>query len=236
MSTKALAPAVVRVRDGQATELEGALPAFVADPEKLTYILLSEKRNISLRGVLAPTSDGFVLVGPPAADGSSDTYVLRDGSDKFEPYGKRSSEDCAYSQAACTYRGRLFAIGSALLEPNNRLFRATAMEVPEYPGDIPCDPDPEPTPDPKPTPTPDPQPEPTPNPDNGGTSQPASTTTPAGSTTTTPAAGTAARTTTAEAKTLPRTGDETAPLLAVLLAGFAAIAAGILNTRGTPIR
>ena len=238
MSTKALAPAVVRVRDGQATELEGALPAFVADPEKLTYILLSEKRNISLRGVLAPTSDGFVLVGPPAADGSSDTYVLRDGSDKFEPYGKRSSEDCAYSQAACTYRGRLFAIGSALLEPNNRLFRATAMEVPEYPGDIPCDPDPEPTPDPKPTPTPDPQPEPTPepeptpdptpNPDKGGTSQPTSTSTPTGSTTTTPAAGTAARTTTTEAKTLPRTGDETPPLLVVLLAGAVAIAAGIL--------
>ena len=142
MSTTALAPAVVRVRDGQATELEGALPAFVADSEKLTYVIFTEKMNIPLRGVLAPTSDGFVLVGPPAADGSSDTYVLRDDSDKFEPYGKRLSEDCAYSQAACTYRGQLFAIGSALLEPNNRIFRTTAMEVPEYPGDIPCDPEP----------------------------------------------------------------------------------------------
>lgn len=240
MSTTALAPTVVRVRDGQATELEGALPAFVAGSEKLTYVIFTEKMNLPLHGVLAPTSDGFVLVGPPAADGSSDTYVLRDGSDKFEPYGKRSSEDFAFSRAACTYRGRLFTIGSALLEPNNRIFRATAMDVPEYPGDIPCDPDPEPEPEPKPTPTPDPQPtpeptptpdpqpEPTPESDKGGTSQPTSTSTPTGSTTSTPAAGTAARTTTTEVRTLPRTGDETAPLLVVLLAGAVAVAAGIL--------
>ena len=63
----------------------------------------------------------------------------RDGSDVFEPYEKRSSEDCVYSQAACSYRGRLFVIGSAIFEPDNRIFRATAMEMPEYPSDIPCE-------------------------------------------------------------------------------------------------
>ena len=89
-------------------------------------------------------SDGFVLVGPPAADGSSDTFVLRDGADVFEAYEKRSSDDCVYAQAACSYRGRLFVIGSAVFEPDNRLFRATAMDVPEYPGDTPCEEDPEP--------------------------------------------------------------------------------------------
>ena len=98
------------------------------------------------------TADGFVLVGPPAADGSSDTYVLRDGSDVCEPYRLRSSEDRVYAPAACTYRGRLFVIGSAWFEPEQRIFRATAMDVPEYPGDIPCEKD-EPTPEPKPTPT-----------------------------------------------------------------------------------
>lgn len=179
--------------------------------------MFSEKRNIIFHGVLAPTSDGFVLVGPPAADGSSDTYVLRDGSDEFGPYGKRSSEDCVYSQAACTYRGRLFAIGSALLEPDNRLFRATAMEVPEYPGDIPCDVEPEP----------EPQPELEPQPDGGTTTTPAS-----GTTTKTTGRGT---TTATKTRTIPRTGDETAPLLVVFLAGCAAIAAGILNRRGTHI-
>lgn len=44
-----------------------------------------------------------------------------------------------YSQAACSYRGRLFVIGSAIFEPDNRIFRATAMVVPEYPSDIPCE-------------------------------------------------------------------------------------------------
>ena len=214
MSTMALAPAVIRVREGQATELEGALPAFVGDSETITYILFSEMRNIRLHNVIAPTSDGFVLVGPPAADGTSDTYVLRDDSERFEPYARRSSEDCVYSQAACTYRGRLFVIGASLLEPNNRLFRATAMAVPEYPGDIPCDIEPDPEPQPEPDPSSGTQPDPTPSQDanEGGTSQQATDTT-----------------TSAEARTLPRTGSEPTPLLAVLLASAAAMAAGILS-------
>lgn len=87
---------------------------------------------------------GFVLVGPPGTGGTSDTYILRDGSDKFEPYEKRSSDDRVYSQAGCTYRGRLFVIGSAWFEPENRFFRATAMDVAEYPGDIPCEEEQEP--------------------------------------------------------------------------------------------
>ena len=125
-----------------------------------------------------------------------------------------------YSQAACTYRGRLFVIGAALLEPNNRLFRATAMEVPEYSGDIPCDEEPEPEPDPKP----DPQPEPAPTPDSNKDSRarPASASTSADGTTTA-----------TKTRTLPHTGDETVPPLAVFLAGFVAIAAGILKSRGT---
>lgn len=222
MSTMALAPAVIRVREGQATELKGALPAFVGDTETITYILFSEMRNIRLHNAIAPTSDGFVLVGPPAADGASDTYVLRDDSEKFEPYGKRSSEDCVYSQAACTYRGRLFVIGAALLEPNNRLFRATAMDVPEYPGDIPCDVDPEP----EPTPGPDPQPEPTPDPQTDP--QPETNPTPdyAKGNASQAAMGTA---TTTATRAVPKTGDESSPLFGMLLAGIVIMSAGMLS-------
>ena len=218
MSTMALAPAVIRVREGQATELEGALPAFVGDSETITYILFSEMRNIRLHNVIAPTSDGFVLVGPPAADGTSDTYVLRDDSEGFEPYARRSSEDCVYSQAACTYRGRLFVIGASLLELNNRLFRATAMAVPEYPGDIPCDIEPDPKPQPDPDPSSGTQPDPTPSQDanEGGTTRQATDTTAS-----------------AEVRALPRTGSEPTPLLAVLLASAATMAAGILSRTST---
>ena len=141
--SNSLTPDIVRVQDGQATKLEGALPEFVSTVDAQGRMpIFDETANYPYHGVLAPTTEGFVLVGPPASDGSSDTFVLRDGSDAFEPYGKRSSDDCVYSQAACTYRGRLFVIGSSIFEPNERLFRATAMDVPEYPGDLPCEEDP----------------------------------------------------------------------------------------------
>jgi hypothetical protein len=179
-------------------------------------------RNIRLHNAIAPTSDGFVLVGPPAADGASDTYVLRDDSEKFEPYGKRSSEDCVYSQAACTYRGRLFVIGAALFEPNNRLFRATAMDVPEYPGDIPCDVDPEP----EPTPGPDPQPDPTTDPQPDPRPDPAVTPDNSKDNASQAAMGTA---TTTATRAIPKTGDESSPLFGMLLAGIVIMSAGMLS-------
>lgn len=152
---------IVRIQDGQASALEGALPKyFLAEEGEVVDGAFGNTSKYPYHAVLAPTTEGFVLVGPPADDGSSDTYVLKDGADTFETYERRSSENRVYSQAACTYRGRLFAIGSAWFEPNQRLFRATAMDVPEYPGDIPCEKDePTPTPEPSPKPTPEPTPE-----------------------------------------------------------------------------
>jgi len=148
---------LTRIQGGQATHLEGSLPQYflAEDGEPEQANTWGAQIGYPYRAVLAPTTDGFVLVGPPAADGSSDTYVLKDGSDVFEPYELRASEDRVYSHAACTYRGRLFVIGSSWFEPEQRLFRATAMGVPEYPGDIPCEKD-EPTPEPTPTPSPTP--------------------------------------------------------------------------------
>ena len=138
----------VRVQNGEATILEDAAPDFYLSEgdEPVDGAWGNVMKNQYLC-VLGPVSDGFVFVGPPSTEGISDTYILRDGSDKFEPYEKRSSDDRVYSQAGCTYRGRLFVIGSAWFEPEMRLFRATAMDVPEYPGDIPCEEEPEPNPE-----------------------------------------------------------------------------------------
>ena len=132
--------AFYRVQGGEAVKLEEAVPDFyfAEEGEPVTGTFGNILRNQYLC-VLAPVTDGFVLVGPPEAGGASDTYILRDGADKFEAYEKRSSDDRVYSQAGCTYRGRLFLIGAAWFEQEMRIFRATKMDVPEYPGDIPCE-------------------------------------------------------------------------------------------------
>lgn len=128
----------IRIQDGQAVLLGEAAPDFfLAEGDEPRDGSFGNVMKNPYRCVLAPISDGFVLVGPPATGGASDTYILRDGSDKFEAYAKRSSDDRAYSQAGCTYCGRLFIIASSWFEPEMRLFRATAMDVPEYPGDTP---------------------------------------------------------------------------------------------------
>jgi len=158
---------LVTVRDNVATMNFNPLPeiAYVDKGETIAQESNTREDPFVGWGMLSVASEGVILVGPPAADGSSDTYILRDGSTTFEPYMLRASDARAQSVASCTYRGRLFAIGSSWAEPEQRFFRATKMDVPEYPGDIPCeedDPTPTPTPDPTPAPTPTPTPTPSP--------------------------------------------------------------------------
>ena len=147
---------LIRVTREKKEHLNGALPKIVLPKEGEERMSEQGQRlddPLIGRTALCLASDGIVLTGLPAADGSSDTFILRDGSDTFEPYEKRISDARVQSIAACTYRGRLFAIGSSWIEPDQRFFRATAMDVPEYPGDIPCDKD-EPMPEPAPKPAP----------------------------------------------------------------------------------
>lgn len=246
-----LSPAVYRVKDGEAAELKGALPTLIPATEAITFNTMTswftEKGNIPYHAVIAPTSDGYVFVGPPAADGSSDTFVLRDDTDTFEAYGKRSSDDCVFSQAACTYRGRLFVIGASLLEPNNRLFRATAMEVPEYPGDVPCEADPDPEKDPDDTKESDSKSQTKPSKQDNkadgkktdkktssNTSKKTSSTktSSTGTTATQTATNTAAATSTAaNDKPLASTGDTATSPLAVLACGACAATLGVLLRR-----
>lgn len=201
---------LTRVRNGEAELLDSALPEFfVTSEEESTAVVFGTVGQYPYRAVVAPCDEGFVLVGPPAKGGPSDTFILRDGSDAFEPYALRSSEDRVYGQAVCTYRGRLFVIGSAWFEPGQRLFRATAMGVPEYPGDVPCDPDPDPDPEPEPTPTPDVNPTPA----------------------TKPSSGTKSAASATSSKRLPKTGDTTAPVAVLLCVGIAAVIAGLVTRR-----
>ena len=89
------------------------LPAFAEPSSNGADYPMRLNDPVFARAGLCVSSEGIVLTGRPAADGSSDTFILRDGSDSFEPYGKRASEARVQSVTACTYRGRLFVIGSS---------------------------------------------------------------------------------------------------------------------------
>ena len=112
-------------------------------PEIMNYTAGREEENYWMRqGTLLAVSDGILLVGPAEkSQGTdkviSDTFLLREGASKFESWPKRMSEDKVKASAAASYRGWVYAIGTATLEPGESFFRATAMEVDEYYGDIP---------------------------------------------------------------------------------------------------
>lgn len=198
------------VIDGQPSMRRDMLPDIALETSEGLSMIQHREDPVIGWGVLANATEGIIFVGLPAADGSSETYILRDGSQKFEPYDKRASDDRVYSPAACTYRGRLFVIGSAWREPNQRLFRATAMEVDEYPGDIPCEEDPTPVP-------------PAPTPANPQPVTPSKT----GSSTSTKAASTTAT------RKLAKTGEKTpyAAMGGAVAAGLLALGLGLQKRR-----
>ena len=137
---------VMRIRDGVATKLGkcGLKPLYGSDEELFGEASQYEYDPYINRGTIMPVEGGFVLVGPPSKLGIGDTYFLADDSNTYVAFPKRASEARLYSQVACAYRGRIFVIAASRVESSGHLFRATAADTIEYPGDIPCEPDPEP--------------------------------------------------------------------------------------------
>ena len=141
-----------KVAGGSCTEMKSALPDIVS-----TFSYYRDEDQYTRIGTLTPVKDGIMLIGPSEEDkdGSgkllSDTFILKTGSDKFETYSKRMSDDKVFLSVATSYRGKLYAIGTSILDEDERFFRATAIEVDEYPGD--STPDIKPTPSPTPTPS-----------------------------------------------------------------------------------
>ena len=128
---------VIRPETGTYTDLSDALPSIVTfqngDPEE---------NAATRKGTLVPSKEGILLVGPsskssPSDQVLSDTFLLKNGEKKFKAYPKRMSDAKVKVSVAATYRGWLYAIGSTSLDPGYTFFRATAMSVDEYPGDIP---------------------------------------------------------------------------------------------------
>lgn len=202
---------ILRIRDGQAEDLGKCYPSFLmgSDQEMWGDASKYDSDPYVNRGSLSPVEGGFILVGPPAKDGSSDTYFMADDSDEFVSYPLRTSEARLFSQTETAYRGRLFVIGSSYVEPGKHIFRATEMSTVEYPGDIPCEPDPEPDPEPEPKPQPQPNP-----------SDPTKPVTPNSQSATTKSSTQTQK----AASKLPKTSDVTGDALVPFAAGILALA------------
>ncbi|MBR3241115.1 MAG: S8 family serine peptidase [Parasporobacterium sp.] len=117
-----------RVTDGKTEVLHDALPEYYRSSRSDLYEY-SNYQTTERDGVLVPVSEGVLFIGPTAADGSSDTFLLRDGGDKFEPYAKRMSDEKVNFPAAASLRGHVYAIGSVMYEPGQIFFRRTAVET-----------------------------------------------------------------------------------------------------------
>ena len=117
-----------RITDGKTEVLNDALPEYYrstqSDLFESNQCLITERD-----GVLVPVSDGVLLIGPTAADGSGDTFLLRDGENQFEPYAKRMSDEKVNFPAAAALRGYVYAIGSVMYEPGQSFFRRAAAHT-----------------------------------------------------------------------------------------------------------
>lgn len=115
---------VERASDGKSELLEDAFSDFLPDitlnESEVSWIM---KRN----GVLLPVSNGFLLLGPEARDGSGDSFLLSDEDTVFTPYAKRMSDSTVFYPAAACCDGKIYVIGSTLFEADQRFFRATTF-------------------------------------------------------------------------------------------------------------
>ena len=81
--------------------------------------------------VLLPYGDMLILTGPAAMNGSSDTFLLRDGESSFRPLSRRVSDAKVHMPAAAVLDGRLYVIAASAFEPDLRIFRSTALPEPD---------------------------------------------------------------------------------------------------------
>ena len=85
--------------------------------------------------VLLSCGQGLLLVGATSADEKTDTWLLKDGSNQFEPLLRKTSAVKTFASASCVYRDKVYVIGMAGDEKDTRFFRAndvkTLTDMPE---------------------------------------------------------------------------------------------------------
>jgi hypothetical protein len=76
---------------------------------------------------VVPCGNTLILTGPAARYSSSDTFMLRAGEKTFRPCSRRISDAEVFMPAAAELDGRLYVIGTSVIEPDKRVFRSTEV-------------------------------------------------------------------------------------------------------------
>lgn len=122
-SSQSATPYLQIVSGNAGIEYSNPFPAFKSKGSDEDYPV-DKSANY---GSIAASANGLVLVGPVAADGAADTFVMPWDGSSFAPYAKRASDARPIGAAAAVYLGKLYAASSSLIEPDNQVFRATRM-------------------------------------------------------------------------------------------------------------
>lgn len=102
------------------------LPEYDGQPEP--FVTGNGTQQSKRDAVLVPVPGGVLLIGPAAADGSSDTFLLKKGEDAFKACPRRTSDDSLQTLAAAVSGDRVYVIGAALREPGGRFFRSETIK------------------------------------------------------------------------------------------------------------
>ena len=112
-----------RVTDRGAEDISDALPAYRTNTPSGTSLEDWSERS----GVLLSCDEGILLVGILSENGATDTWLLRDGTDKFEPLLRKTCDTRAVSVAAGILNGKVYVIGSVWNKDVPRFFRANDL-------------------------------------------------------------------------------------------------------------
>ncbi len=108
-------PKLMVYANGSTTVASGAFPTFAVPSNAASY---PSKRAYDY-GSLAWSDSGCVMVGPLASDGSSDTFLMPWDGSSFSSYAYTAHDGALSGTAACTYLGKLYALGSTILSTTN---------------------------------------------------------------------------------------------------------------------
>jgi hypothetical protein len=115
---------------GKLFVLDGSMSAGNEDVIELPEFYTGDEYGNRLReydSALLSYGEMLILTGPAAKNGSSDTFMLREGENSLKPFSRRVSDAKVHMPAAAVLDGRLYVIATSDFEPDMRIFRSAQL-------------------------------------------------------------------------------------------------------------